>query len=257
VASSETLDLTRHRELGELLSTSFSLFFRHSAVFLTAALMVSAPVTLIVDGIWGRALAEGADSSPPREVTWTSTALSVIVIPLVTALIVAIVQGLGRGEQPTVGDALRAASGRFAAAVGAVFLYAIGVAIGFIALIVPGIWLLVRWAFAAQAAVVDGLGPVDALRRSAELVKDHWWRTLGMLLASGLLFGLIGAVITAVLTGIENGVIYVAGLIIIEAFVLSLTGIFGTLLFFDLRARHELPWQGAGTVDPEAPERPT
>ena len=151
---------------------------------------------------------------------------------------------------------MRAASGRFAAAIGAVLLYAVGVAIGFIALIVPGIWLLVRWAFAAQAAVVDGLGPVDALRRSAELVKDHWWRTFGMLLASGLLFALIGALITAVLTGIENGAIYVAGLIVVEAFVLSLTGIFGTLLFFDLRARRELPWQGAGTVDPEAPERP-
>jgi hypothetical protein len=252
----ESVDLTRHRDLGDLLSTTFSLFFRHASVFLTAALIISAPVTLIVDGIWGRALADAADASPPPAVQWTSAGLSVIVIPLVTALQVAIVQGLGRGEQPSVGGALRAASGRIPAAVGAVLLYALAVGLGFLALVIPGIWLLVRWAFAAQAAVVDGLSPVAALGRSAELVKGRWWRTFGMLLASGLLFALIGSLITAILTSIENGAIYVAGLIVVEAWVLSLTGIFGTLLFFDLRARRELPWQGAGTIDTETPERP-
>jgi hypothetical protein len=48
--------------------------------------------------------------------------------------------------------------------------------------VVPGIWLAVRGYFAAQAAVVDGLGPVEALQRSAEVVKSRWWRTLGVLL---------------------------------------------------------------------------
>jgi hypothetical protein len=122
--------------------------------------------------------------------------------------------------------------------------------------VIPGVWLLVRWAFAAQAAVIDGLSPVAALGRSAELVKGRWWRTFGMLLASWLVFALIGSLLAAILTAIENGAIYVAGLIVVEAWVLSLTGIFGTLLFYDLRARSELPWQGAGTIDAETPERP-
>jgi hypothetical protein len=250
------LDLSRHRDLGDLLATTFSLFGRHSAVFLTAALLIGAPVTLIVDGIWGRALADGADASPEPAVTATSTALGLIVIPLVTAVQVVIVQRLAEGSEPTVGEALRAASGRFPAAIGAVLLYALGVAAGALALVIPGIWLFVRWAFAAQAAVVDALSPVAALRRSAELVKGRWWRTFGMLVVSGLLFAVMGALATAVLAAIENGAIYVAGLIVVEACVVSLTGIFGTLLFFDLRARHELPWQGAGEIDAEAPERP-
>lgn len=251
------LDLSRRRDLGELLSTTFSLFFGHSAVFLTAALIISAPVTLFVDGVWGRALAEGADADPEPAVMWTSTAFSLIVIPLVTAMQVVIVQRLGHGAEPTVGAAARAASRRFPAAVGAVILYAVGVAAGMLALVLPGIWLLVRWAFAAQAAVVDELSPVGALRRSAELVKDRWWRTFGMLVVSGLLFALLGSLVTAILAGVGNGAIYVAGLIVVEATVLSLTGIFATLLFFDLRARRELPWQGTGMVDAEAPERPT
>ena len=251
------LDLARHRDLGDLLSTTFSLFGRHSAVFLAAALLVSGPVTLIVDGIWGRALAEGAEPSPETAVSVTSAALSILVIPIATAMQVVIVQRLARGDEPTVGDALRGAAGRFPAAVGAVLLYALAVAVGVVLLIVPGVWLLVRWAFAAQAAVVDELSPVAALRRSAELVKDRWWRTFGLLVASGLLFALLGSLVTAILATIENGAIYVAGLILVEAVVLSLTGIFGTLLFFDLRARRELPWQGAPEIDAQTPERPT
>jgi hypothetical protein len=256
VAASK-LDLARHRDLGDLLSTTFSLFGRHAAVFLTVALLVGGPVTLIVDGIWGRALAEGADPSPEPAVTLTSAGLSILVIPLVTAMQVVIVQRLARGDEPTVGDALRGASRRFPAAVGAVLLYAAAVAIGMVLLIVPGVWVLVRCAFAAQAAVVDELSPVGALRRSAGLVKGRWWRTFGLLLASGLLFALLGSLVTAILSAVENGAIYVAGLIVVEAVVLSLTGIFGTLLFFDLRARRELPWQGAGELPAQAPERPT
>ncbi len=32
--------------------------------------------------------------------------------------------------------------------------------------------------------------------------------------------------------------------------------LFGTLLFFDLRTRKAMPWQGLRGVDPVAPERP-
>ena len=78
-------------------------------------------------------------------------------------------------------------------------LYSLGVALGLVALIVPGVWLSVRWYFAAQAAVVDGLGPADALRRSAEVVETRWWRTFGVLLAFGLLVGIFGAVAGAVI----------------------------------------------------------
>ena len=74
-----------------------------------------------------------------------------------TALQVVAVHALAEGEEPTVGAALRRAAPRLPAAAGAVVLYSLGVALGLVALIVPGIWLSVRWYFAAQAAVVDGL----------------------------------------------------------------------------------------------------
>jgi hypothetical protein len=250
------LDLARHRALGELLSTSLALFRDHAAVFLTVALLFTAPITLAVDGIWGRALAEGADARPPSEVRATSLILQLVVIPLVTAIQVVIVQGLARGRPPGVRAALGAAAPRLPAVIVAVLLYVVAVAGGLLALVVPGVWLIVRWYFVAQAVVIDRLSPVEALRRSGELVRGRWWRTAGCLLAAGLLFGFAGTLVTAILAGIDNGAIYVAGVVIVQSIVLSLTTIFATLLFFDLRARREIPWQGTEPVDPDAPERP-
>ena len=110
-------------------------------------------------------------------------------------------------------------------------------ALGLVALIVPGIWLSVRWYFAAQAAVVDRLRPVDALRRSAEVVETRWWRTLGVLLGFGPLIGIFGAVAGLVIATIDNGAIYTSAQVLLRAGLLSLTAIFATLLFFDSRAR--------------------
>ncbi|MEV7585980.1 hypothetical protein [Streptomyces erythrochromogenes] len=42
------------------------------------------------------------------------------------------------------------------------------------------VWLVTRLSLAPAAAVCEGLGPVAALRRSAHLVKDGWWRAFGI-----------------------------------------------------------------------------
>jgi hypothetical protein len=84
-------------------------------------------------------------------------------------------------------------------------------------------------------------------------------RTFGVLLAFSLVTGVAGAVLGAILREIDNGAIYTSGYVLLEAVVVSLTAIFGTLLFFDSRARSSLPWQGpppAGWTRPEQPERP-
>jgi hypothetical protein len=251
------LDLDEHRNLGELVGLTFTLFGRHLAVFLSLTLLVVAPIGIVVDGVWGGFLADGGDASAPLAATTVSFLFALVVIPpLVTALHVVVVQGLARGEEPVVGAALSAAASRLLPAVGAVVIYALAVTVGLILLIVPGIYLAVRWYFAAQAAVVDGLGPKAALVRSGELVDGRWWRVLGLVVVFSLITGTFSAVSEALVRGVENGPLFVTAWILIQTVTLSLTAIFGTLLFFDLRARARLPWEGTQRVSPVAPERP-
>jgi hypothetical protein len=251
------LDLDQPRTLGELVGLTFELFGRHLATFLSLTLIVVAPIVIVVDGVWGGYLADGGDADPSKAAVGASIALGTIVIPpLVTALLVVVVQALARGEEPTVGTALRVAGPRLPAAVAAVVLYVLAVAVGLVALIVPGVWLSVRWYFAAQATVVDGLSPVAALRRSAEVVETRWWRTFGAVVAFSLIVGIVGAVAGAVVGTIDDGAIYTSAEVLLQAVLLSLTAIFGTLLFFDSRTRAQVPWQGQPPRIPPDPERP-
>ena len=82
---------------------------------------------------------------------------------------------------------LATALGPAAGAAGA--LLALGVFVG--ALVV-----YVRIAVAAPALVLEGVGPIVALRRSWVLVQGSWWRVLGVLLLSGLITSLLTAVVS-------------------------------------------------------------
>ena len=233
------LDLSRPRAYGELFQTTLQVFGRHADVLLTLALVLVAPVTLIVDGIWGGALANGADARPSLAAQAVSAAASVfLVLPMVTASNALVVRDLGEGTAPRgLGGALSAGARAFPRVLGAVLLYVIAVLAGCVLLLVPGIWLAIRCYFAVQAAALDGDPPGIAMRHSSDLVQGQWWRTFGYLLGTGLLLGVAGSFATTAFAASGNGALFVAGTAVIESIVVSLTAIFATLLYYDLRAR--------------------
>jgi hypothetical protein len=235
-------DLSEPRTFGELMDRTFALFGRHVGVFLTLALVLVAPTTLLVDGIWGRALADGIDAKPPAGAEVVSAALrGLVILPLITAANVLTVRSLAGGHEPSVGEALRDAARVFPRVLGAVLLYGLLVTAGGLLLVIPGIWLGVRGYFAAQAAVIDGLGPLAAFRRSSELVQGHWWRTFGYVALTGILFAFGGALLIAVIGLAGSPALYVSGLMVVGSAAVSLTATFATLLFYDLRARRREP----------------
>lgn len=76
----------------------------------------------------------------------------------------------------------------------------LGVTIGFILLIVPGLFLLTIWSVTAPAIVLERRGVLEALGRSRELVKGNGWNVFGVILlviallfAAGIVAGIIGA----------------------------------------------------------------
>lgn len=234
----DRLDLSRPRSLGELLACTFSLQRRWFSVFFSVTAVVNVPVILLVDGMWNRQLADGASAQGPPAAQVASVALSAIVVPgLVTALHVRIVQGLSAGEEPQVGGAFRAIRTAAGPALGATALFAIATAIGLFALVLPGIYLLVRLYFAPQFAVVDGRRGSAALTASGELVRGRWPLVAGNLLAMAVIGFLIAAVPAQLFAHADNaGFAYIVIQAVLGTIVVSLGALFGTLLFFSLRA---------------------
>ncbi|MER8045119.1 oxidoreductase [Streptomyces sp. NPDC094032] len=55
---------------------------------------------------------------------------------------------------------------------------------GALATIPFGLWLWVKFSLAPAVAVIEGAGGMNALRRSAGLVRDSWWRIFGCTIAT-------------------------------------------------------------------------
>jgi hypothetical protein len=254
------LDLNRPRDLSAIVSVAFETWWHHLGVFVALAAIPIFPVVFLV-GWWGGTL-EDPDAVHVAA-SLTSTAVQALVVsPLVTAMHVLVVVGLSHGAHPSVGRALREGLRVLPFVSVAVLLYALACILGFVALLLPGVWVAVALYFAAQAAVVEDARGVAALRRSHQLVKRNWWRTFGILIVLGLMAALLalplGFATQIVGDQADNGPLYVLGGAIAQTVSLSFTALAGTLLYFDLRARKMAA--AAWTPQPDAelatPERP-
>lgn len=227
------LDLSRTRPIPELLSTTFGVWFRHFAVFFVLALIPVLPTVVLVDGLWvGRI--HDPHASGDVVAALASFLLSGFLVPsVVTAVHVIAVQDLGHGQSPSVRRSMRAAVPLVGPLSLVLVLYALALMFGLLLLVVGAIYLGVRFYFAAQAVVVDGRRGIDALERSGEMVKGHWWRVFGI---TAFIY-LVAAIIGAPLYLIDDGPTYVAVSVPVTALSLSYTALAGTILFFDLRTR--------------------
>lgn len=75
---------------------------------------------------------------------------------------------------------------------GLTLLAGLGAFLGLLVLVLPGVWLLVRWSLAQPALVAEGGGAVRALGRSARLVDGRWWTLFGLHVVYGLVSFLAG-----------------------------------------------------------------
>ena len=231
-------ELDRPRDLGDLLTVSFGLFMKHFSPLFSLAMIPVIPYVLLIDGVWGRTLADGPDTQSEPAPTITYLLVGVFVVqPLVTALVVRYLDALRDGREPSVGEALRDAMPFLLPAAGAIVLAALGIGVGFLLLVVPGVWLAIRWLFVAQAVVIGGERGTAALRASAAIVDGQWWSTFGRMFVLNLVGTAIALVLGIPAAAIDNGVVYVVLQTIGTAASIAFTALAVTLLYFDRRQR--------------------
>lgn len=73
---------------------------------------------------------------------------------------------------------------------------------GLVLLVIPGIWLAGRLAFANVVLIDEDKRGTEALKRSSEMVKGRWWAAFWRSLASVIVYGLLMMLISLVLGGI-------------------------------------------------------
>lgn len=248
----------QRRDPTELLAAATKIWLTKPSVFILAALVVVLPIEILFTGILG-----GGFSDPEGTPTELWGAIDQVVVgffglALITAAHARAVVALAAGEPVNTFSALRLGGGTFWTVFAAAIIYSVVTVLGFFALIIPGIWVMVAGMFSAQVAALTRTGPIASFSSSVALVRAAgWWRSFGYSLLVGIL-GVVAASVVSVVPMLIGdasgdaaiaGPLYVLGLGIALALFYSWTALVTTLLYFSWRAKVGEPWAAAPASD--------
>lgn len=176
--------VNRELSVGETLGEVFSIYREQAGVLLPVAFWLFL-VVAIVDGVAG--------DGPV--LLLAALLFSVLVGTLYKGMVVSLVRDVQDGRrESSVGDLLGSVTPVLGPLVGAGVLSALGIGVGLVLLIVPGLILLTLWSVLAPAIVIENRGVLAAFRRSRELVTGYAWPVFGAVLV-GYLIVLVGTVV--------------------------------------------------------------
>lgn len=259
----------KERSLGEILEGAFQLYRDHFGVFVNVALCVALPTTLITallswlltgqtdiaaafEALDSEALAN-AEANPAearaaaemalRALTATGMALPVAMVGNVLqgAAMTFIISDAYLGKPLSAASGFRRALAHLSPLIGASVLAGLGILLGLLCLIVPGLLLIIRWVFVTQAIVLEGNDARASLGRSYELSRGNAGSLFGLFAGLGLLGFVIQLVHRAL---VPDSVDAVPGLrellgLVPQVLVTPLSAAAFTLAYFDARVRKE------------------
>jgi hypothetical protein len=224
-------------DVGEIISKVFRIYVDYAGVLIPVA-----AILYLIEAVF-------------RLLGLESTALGLIggVIGLVlatlyTGMVVELVNDVrdGRLDQ-TVGGLFSSVTPVLLPLIAVSILAGIGIGIGFLLLIVPGLILVTFWSVVAPVMVLERPGVFRAFGRSWELVRGNGWQVFGVIVLFFLIFiaiGIVLGVIGALLGDAGEVVLGYVGSVITA----PLVALAAAVLYFELKGLREAPATG-----PEVP----
>lgn len=192
--------------ISNVFSNTFGVIMRHAPLFLGLSLII---VGLPQLGIGMFVTPQSADplvafGSPTALLT---TMIGYIVflflsIVLQASLIVASANDLA-GRPVNFGECVSRAVAKLFPLIGLGIVVAIGVSIGFVFLVIPGVILYLMWMVAVPVLMVENLGVFESLSRSSALTKGSRWKLLGLIVVF-FIFSMIIAIPIGVISLIST-----------------------------------------------------
>jgi hypothetical protein len=282
--------------IGEILDAAIKLYRRNAWTLFRIVLVIVAPVTILANliqvsatpsrltphfGVSGFA-SDNHDLTSQDLVTLIVGALIALTLTWIGSLVAtgATFKALAEaflGEQTDWKRSLAYAGRRIHSLVWVSFLGAVVTLLGFVACVIPGIYLAVGFTVAVPVLLTEGLRGRAALGRSRRLIKGRWWGTLALIVLGAILTGVVNSALSALVVGVAasgesaNTVLgFTVGTIATtaaKALTTPFTAAYVTVLYFDLRVRHEAfdlqllalqvgvdpPEGGAGLLEPPSP----
>jgi hypothetical protein len=177
---------------------------------------------------------------------------------LLQAALVKAVQDVRDGRVDlTFGETVRAALPYLLPVAGASILASIGIAIGFILVIIPGLILLTFWSLIVPTIVLGGTPAMGSFGQSWRTVRGYFWNVFGtyvLVFVIYLVFEIVLSLIFAVLPGAGRG--FIAS-VVSGTLIAPFLAIVVSLIYYRLTAAHQgTPPTGYGAPGYQEPGYP-
>jgi hypothetical protein len=216
--------------VGDVLDTSFRLLRACAGPAALVVLLVLGPIT-VLSSLAFQSPVSILEDPVPAEVdpglllaALGGALLSLLAVPLVMAAMTWMGAHAGEGHRPDWRRALREGARRYWATLGAFALLALVVAVAALAVgllvglagavggglpavliglplglavVVAMVGVIALGYLTVPCIVVEGLGPVRGLGRAWQLLRRRFWPTIGVSLAVGLVFSLLGGAVSS------------------------------------------------------------
>ncbi len=173
-----------------------------------------------------------------------AAAVNLVGVALYTGFVVKLVEDVRDGKRDfSIGELFSSAYPSVGPLILNGLLLGLGVLLGLVLLVVPGLYLLTMWAVCSPAIVAEGRGPIEAFGRSRDLVQGQGWPVFGALVVAILIQLVVGIVFAVIGAGAGDGAL-IALSIAAAALTAPISGLVATVIFYDLGG-------GKPAVDPE------
>ncbi len=207
----QQIDLKKKRDFSDVLNASFT-FIKQEYKLLWKVLFLYAGIPVLINAILGSLFTEVTIADSIKVImdpgsaqtintgfqgqTFIFSIISLIVnVFLVGLTYCYIVLYVERGAgNITTSEVWNKFVGLFAALLGYNILTGIVLILAFIALIIPGIYVMVPLSFVLIIKVAENKGFSETFERCFYLVKSHWWETLGLLLIASIIVIIISSI---------------------------------------------------------------
>jgi hypothetical protein len=247
----------RRMSITRVFQRAFQAISLNPVVILGLALVVGAVPSLLMTALISRS---GIGSQASIQISFGAIIGAGFLSGVVGLVVSALVQGAItratvtaiEGRRATFGESLSTALRVLLPLIGLSILLAIGIMIGFVLLIVPGIILLLMWAVAVPSLVVERGGVFAAFARSAELTRGAKWRILGLFLLLAVAYWLLSLVARIVGLGLysptaaSNGftIANIIGGVVVGTLFNMIWGTVQPSLYIELRQ-----WKEGGSIE--------
>jgi hypothetical protein len=181
--------------IGGVLGEAWNLYTRFLGRFFLTSFVVFAILDLL------SALADQAASGGwASQLLWSLVAATVGFVGYfwVQAALVETVRDVrdGRADR-SIGETYSTVRPRLPAAIIGGILAGLGILIGLILLIIPGLYLLTIWSMLIPVIVLEGRSAGEAFGRSQEIVRGHGWSVFGLVIITFLIVAIAAGLIRA------------------------------------------------------------